>query len=76
MDDRIKWKDVPASDVLNAKTSPIGDVLDAAMRRLDSLATEKLNDFMSGKSEKMPDQVFMTDLRTAIAALSSLRKHV
>lgn len=75
MNKNIKWKDVPVSNMINTQTDPVGDLLDGTMRRLDTVSKEKVEAFMNGDIEKMPDQVFYTDLRTALNALYSLRRH-
>jgi hypothetical protein len=74
-DNRIKWKDVSITETMNTRTAPVGDLLDATMKRLDTVVDGRVQAFMEGTIEKMPDQVFFTDLRTAVVALSSLRKH-
>lgn len=72
---KVKWKNVPVSDMINMRTDPVGDLIDGTMIRLDTVASGRLQAFMEGQIDKAPDQVFLTDLRTAVNALSSLRKH-
>jgi len=70
-----KWVNVPVLDTVNMKTAPVGDLIDGIGRRLQDVATARVQAFMDGQAEKMPSGVFYTDLRTAINALETLRKH-
>jgi hypothetical protein len=70
-----KWVNIPVLETINMRTGPIGDLIDGVGNRLQTVATGRVQAFMDGQTEKMPDQVFYTDLRTAINALETLRKH-
>jgi hypothetical protein len=74
MAEAIKFVNVPICDNINMRTGPVADLLDGTIARLQTIATGRVQAFMDGQTAKMPSEVFYTDLRTAINALSTLRK--
>jgi hypothetical protein len=69
-----KWVDVPILDTINMVNGHVPHLLDGTIRRLQTIATGRVQAFMDGQSAKMPSEKFYTDLRTAINALETLRK--
>jgi hypothetical protein len=75
MAEGIKFVDVPVADMINMKTGKVAALLDGTINRMQSIAVNRAVAFMDGTAANMPDQKFYTDLRTAVMALTSLRKH-